>query len=289
MDRDEAAGRTLRLVRTALKGRRVTASSGASKYSSKIIKAGALLADTKLLLEGWDENTDVGANLSRFRQKNVFGKASRSRVGDILAIFRQRYLNEPDLLGALVALAKGRMSSASLDRILYLQATRSDLLLRDVVAEVLLPKTGRPDPLVRSLDVEAWLAAKVSEGKTERPWSPAVQRRVAQGLLATLRDFGVLEGVVRKRIGSVYLPTDAFAFVAFQLAQDEPSGERLLDHPEWRLFLLQDGIVERFFLEAHQERRLQYHAAGRVVRIDFPAATLTEYARVLVERARLAA
>ncbi len=267
----------------------MTVASSHARYSTKIIKAGALLADTKLLLNEWDRNADVGANLTRFRQENLFGKASRSRIEDMLAVFRQRYLNEPDLLGALVTLAKGQMSSASLDRVLYLQATRSDPLLRDVVTEVLRPRAGWPDPHVRASDVEAWLAAQVSEGKTERPWSPPVQRRMAQGLLATLRDFGVLEGAVRKRIASVYLPIDAFAFIAFQLAQNEPSGERLLGHPEWRLFLLPDRAVERFFLEAHQERLLQYHAAGRVVRIDFPAATLTEYARVLVERARLAA
>jgi hypothetical protein len=31
-------------------------------------------------------------NLERLRRENVLGKASRSRVEDVLAIFRQRYL-----------------------------------------------------------------------------------------------------------------------------------------------------------------------------------------------------
>ncbi len=44
------------------------------KYSSKIIKARALLPDTKLLLENWDEDADVPANLDRIRQENIFGK-----------------------------------------------------------------------------------------------------------------------------------------------------------------------------------------------------------------------
>ena len=61
-------------------------------YRSKIIKAGALLADTKTLLAHWDETRSVSENLDRFRRENIFGKASRSRVEDILAIFRQRYL-----------------------------------------------------------------------------------------------------------------------------------------------------------------------------------------------------
>jgi hypothetical protein len=62
-------------------------------YKSKIIKAGALLADTKTLLAHWDETCPAAVNLERFRRENIFGKASRSRVEDILAIFRQRYFS----------------------------------------------------------------------------------------------------------------------------------------------------------------------------------------------------
>jgi hypothetical protein len=57
----------------------------ARRYSSKIIKAGALLADTKTLLAHWDSMATVQANLIRVRRENDFAKASRSRVEDILA------------------------------------------------------------------------------------------------------------------------------------------------------------------------------------------------------------
>ena len=63
-------------------------------YSSRIIKAGALIGDTKVLLSHWDVTVSVVENIRRVRQDNVFGKATRSRVKDILAIFRQRYLAE---------------------------------------------------------------------------------------------------------------------------------------------------------------------------------------------------
>src|SRR5205809_4916349 len=66
--------------------------ANAAPYTSKIIRAGALLPDTKLLLAHWNLSDDVEANLRRIRQENLFGKASRSRVAEILAIFKQRYL-----------------------------------------------------------------------------------------------------------------------------------------------------------------------------------------------------
>src|SRR3954470_13447282 len=79
-----------------------------SPYSSKIIKAGALIGDTKTLLSHWDATASVAENVDRVQRENVFGKASRSRVEDILAIFRQRYLAEESVTKALVALVRGK-------------------------------------------------------------------------------------------------------------------------------------------------------------------------------------
>ena len=109
---------------------------GNKRYSSKFIKAGALLPDTKLLLETWDTQTDVENNVQRVREENLLGKSSRSRVEDVLRVLRQRYLQDPELLGALVALVNGGMPAESLDRILYFQATRSVPLLHDLDTEV---------------------------------------------------------------------------------------------------------------------------------------------------------
>lgn len=254
-----------------------------ARYSSKIIKAGALLPDTKLLLENWDENADVETNVERIKQDNLLGKASRSRVEDILLVFRQRYLQNPEVLRALVALVKGGMPAESLDCVLYFQAVRSDPLLHDLVTEVLADWSTRSDREVRPWEVQNWVEEQVEAGRTERPWSFEVQRRVVQGLLATLRDFGILEGSVKKRIAYVYLPLDAFAFIAFQLSRDGRSGERLVRDPEWRLFFLPEGTAERFFLEAHQEGLLEYYAAGRVVRVDFPTEDLEEYGIFLTQ------
>ena len=56
------------------------------RYSSKIIKAGAFLADTKTLLSHRNTEASVNENIKRIRNENLFGKGSRSRVDDIVAI-----------------------------------------------------------------------------------------------------------------------------------------------------------------------------------------------------------
>ena len=112
-------------------------------YTSRIIKAGALLADTKMLFAHWDESESVQQNLDRIQRENVFGKATRCRIEDVLAIFRQRYLREPSVLKALVRLCRAHRPPPGIERILYFHACQADTLLHDVVTEVIYDLSER--------------------------------------------------------------------------------------------------------------------------------------------------
>lgn len=253
-------------------------------YSSKIIKAGALIGDTKTLLSHWDVDASVSENIKRLQRENVFGKASRSRVEDILAIFRQRYLIEESVTRALVILSLGKFATAGLDRLLYFHSARADQLLHDVVTEAFVPMLDQGLVDIGVHDLQRLLVEWVEQGKTARSWSEITILRAAQELLATLRDFGVLQGAAKKRIVPAFLPVEAFAYVAFYLRQHQPSGVKLIGLPDWKLFFLNREGVERFLFEAHQRGLLEYHVAGSVTRLTFPVRTLEEYANVLSQR-----
>lgn len=259
--------------------------ANAAPYSSKIIRAGALLPDTKLLLAHWDLATDVQANVRRIQQENLFGKASRSRVAEMMAIFKQRYLDDPQVLAALVTLVQADKPATMLHPLLYFLTVQADPLLNAVVAEVLAPLAGRGQPEITTADIEQWLREQAASGKTQGAWSAETTTRTAQGILATLRDFGLLQGQMKKRLASLYLPVTSFAFIAFLLSRTQRSGDRLLHDPAWQVFFLSEQAVEHFFFEAHQEQLLEYHAADRVIRIEFPVPTLEEYAHALARRA----
>lgn len=251
------------------------------RYTSRIIKASALIADTRVLLQAWDFAKSVEDNLSSARERNIFAKAARSRAEDILRIFRQRYFDDPEV-GEMLAVVAGRPGWARvLERLLYFYSARNDRLLYDVVTEFLAPRQeiGHLDTPTAELrrQVQNW----VDEGKTTSRWSAETIEHVNWSLLATLRDFGVLEGRTHKRISVPAVPIEAFVLLACALARDGANGEGLVRHPDWRLFFLQQLGVERLLLEAHQRHLLEYHAAGRVTRITLPAGSLAEVARAL--------
>lgn len=273
--------RTSTMVRNSLNPEKRLPSA---PYSSKIIKAGALVGDTKTLLSHWDVRASVAENVKRVQRENVFGKASRSRVEDIVAIFRQRYLTEESVTRALVVLVRGKFPTAALERLLYFHSARADKTLHDAVTEILVPMQARGLVDINLKDFERSLAKWVKEGKTTGHWSEATITRISQGLLSTLRDFGVLQGAVNKRIAPAYLPVESFAYIMFFFKQHQASGAKLIELQDWKLFFLQREAVERFLFEAHQRDLLEYHVAGSVTRLTFPADTLEEYARVLAQR-----
>jgi hypothetical protein len=83
----------------------------------------------------------------------------------------------------------------------------------------------------------------------------------------------------------VYLPIESFAYIACALHQEGASGPPLVQHRDWQLFLLSPPLVEQMFLEADRRGLLRFQAAGKIVRIDFPATSFGEMADVVVARA----
>jgi hypothetical protein len=94
----------------------------------------------------------------------------------------------------------------------YYEAARADSLLGAFAAEALFAwhQAGRSEVTVA--DSVAWL---VADGRTPA-WTPPTRTRVGQGLLSALRDFGILEGAVRKRIAPPRLSMRGFAYVALR-------------------------------------------------------------------------
>jgi hypothetical protein len=262
--------RTHGLVETELK-------ATAWPYTSRLQKGGALLEDMRQLVRHWSEDP-ASAQRDAGIRSNILNKETRNRLNDVYQrAFLPRFVNgpTPNAWRLVRALEDANASAAVLRPVYYWITAAAEPLLGDFCREVLYPRqtdarAGVDTPLVLS-----WLNDKGC------PWSPDVATRVARGLLAALRDFGILQGRVRKRLADPSPPLRSFAYIAFCLRLHGTTSRELLVHRDWQLFLLSPEDVERLFLHSHQERLLDYHAAGSVIQIHFPADSVEEYARVV--------
>lgn len=255
-------------------------------YNTRLLKGGALLDDMRMLVRNWsDEATATqGATII---EADLLGKRSRARAAVTCdKVFRPRYVDGDPPTGwrILRELEDRSLPVETVRPVYYWITARSNRLLYDYVVEEILPRSKSHDPLVRPEEVAVWISDRFA--KYKRTLSATVTRRLAQGVLSTLRDFGILEGAVKKRIAPAYIPVEAFAYLAFAIHAQGASGHSLVNHPDWALFLFTSATVEHQFLEADRHDLLTYQAAGKIVRVEFLARSYGEMADVVAARAR---
>lgn len=236
------------------------------EVTTRIIKGGALLDDSRRFVDSWDDSRPLGDNLQTFRSQNLLGKRSRSRTEATLTILRQRFVEPgPEVLSALKSLT---MRSDAFRAACYYEAARSDDLLAYTAGGILYGLRGRGWVKVTVNDVERALV-HAPPAPQVKEWADSTRRRVVHGLLSALRDFEVLEGCVTKHLARPHLSFTGFAYILGRLRTNILSSHEIMTSPVWRWWLLEDRQVRGLFLEADRASLLRFSEAGTTVRIDW--------------------
>lgn len=255
-------------------------------YTTRLQKAGAAIDDSRLLVRAWSDALKEDQIIQELVSENILGKTSRMRTKDVIRrVFIPRFVSgEPkNAWRYLQVLEKAGTDSETINALLYYHTAKSEGILYDFVVQEVFPRfmVGHSDIGVE--DVVKFISEAVLEEKKE-VWSDTVSLKVARGMLAALRDFGILEGKAKKQIKTTYLSPAAFAIIAFLIHTKTKSGEKIINSDDWKLYLLSPEVVERKLLEAHQLDFLAYKAAGNIKRIDFSYKSVEEMAHELAGR-----
>lgn len=243
-------------------------------FTSNIQKGGALLDDARRVVEVWDLEQDATWNLTRIAEENLLAKPTRARGEDVLLRILGPRLVEPgpqviEALKQLLQWPRGFHDAY------YFEATRDDALLAAFAEGPLFEwwEEGRVGVNVDA--VSNWLAELAERGQTP-PWTDTIRIKVARGLLAALRDFGILTGAVRKEFAPPSLSIAGFGYTAFRLHENGASSRALVASSVWRRWLLDGDRVTELFHEADRQGVLRYSVAGSAVRVDWLQETLPE-------------
>lgn len=246
-------------------------------YTSRLLKGGAALEDTRRVVELWDVTTDPETNLDRISKENQLGKTSRSRLDDVLnRVIRPRFVAPgPHIIPAMKGLLADHRAFVEAA---YFEASRSDDLLA-VFAEGPLWEWWNEGRIGVTVNETAnWLEMVAREGKAPN-WTASVRTRTAQGLLSTLRDFGVLRGTTRsprKEFVPPAMSPRGFSYVAWREHERGSSSRALVYGSVWHRWLLDTPAVLSLFDQAARLGVLRFSSAGSMVRVDWLSASLAE-------------
>lgn len=242
--------------------------------TSNIQKGGALLDDCRRAVEEWDPDRTVEENLARIADENLLAKPSRTRTDDVLlrVIGPRLVAPGPHVIPALKGLLR---NGRAFTEACYYEAARDDALLAAFVEGPLWSWWRAGSTSVRIEDVGDWLTAMGRQGCAPL-WSDSVRTKAARGILAALRDFGILRGRTYKEITPPSMSPRGFAYVAWREHEQGASSRALTASLIWRRWLLESDQVLDLFGQIARLGVLRFSSAGSAVRIDWLARSLAE-------------
>lgn len=253
-------------------------------YTANMQKGGAMVAESLALLREWEPGTNSQDFAERVVRENLIGKTSRNRVRDFLSrIFFRRY--PPPVADLLHQLIVAGIPERDLHLLMLYQTALADDLLYDFITQHLFQLLEHGRVYLDTADAVDFIKGLIQQGQIDPPWSDQIITKTGRGLLAACRDFGLLEGRQRKQFAFVSLSQTVFLYVAYSLHDRGVGTSQILGHPDWKLFLLDEREVERYFLIAHQSGSLNYEAAGGIRRIDWTWHDLRTCVRRIAEGA----
>ena len=161
---------------------------------------------------------------------------------------------------------------------------------------------SRTDPVVHEFFAE-WLFREHAEGVhrlttaaavgfltewvmshlgVERQWSPANLQRSAASLLKMGVDFSLLKGSRFKEFSTYHLPEQSLMYLLHAMMDQLGNAGKVLESPDWHMFLMTRQEVEAELYRLHQFRKLHFESAGSLAQLQLPCASAIEYVRRLV-------
>lgn len=251
--------------------------SRANVVSSFTVIKGALIQETYTVFRAWDTTVSKADNLHRMRDDNWIGATSANWSRDVAKVLNRRF-DPGGRDRPLVSLAKAGAGSELWRPALLWHMTRDKFLVRDFFVGWLFPRYAEGTFKLRTEDVLPCLADLHNRGvEVAEAWSGHTTARVAAGLLRMAVDFGLMTGSIVREFASYHLSDEALLYVAHAMAEGEPNARRLVEAPDWRMFLMDPGDVEREVLRLHQFRLLDNQVAGSLAQLSLPYPSLEAY------------
>ena len=246
--------------------------------SSRSVIKGSLVDESYAVLATWETSQSMRWNLSRMMESNPVGASSTGWLTEIYKVLHRRF----DPSGrdkSLADLAKAGCSLEVWKPILLWHMTRDEFLVRDFLLNWLFPQFSDGALVLRTEDLQPYLADLQKRRIIQEPWKETTVKRVASGLLRIGVDFGLLEGKTVRRFQSYHLPEASFLYLLHAMARQQPNAREMVHSPEWRMYLMDPEDVERELFRLHQFKKLHYEVAGSMAQLTLPSGSLEEYVK----------
>lgn len=253
---------------------RVPGLASGALYFSRLSARSALYTDLRLLLDDREKVLASDAYRSLVIEENCLSRGSVSARQKLWKELHARYrLDAADPL--FVAFwNEWRLSESEPERSLttYVLFALNDRLVADLGTEWLFPLLRRAPAELCVGDVRAFLWRAARRHPEVARWSEKTTAAVAQKYCASVRDFGLAKGIVRKVTVRPALYGSPVRLLVRALRMVGTPPLALVQAPIFRLLGVDTPAVVDALGELNRMGALRFRMQGDVVELDFPEA-----------------
>lgn len=248
----------------------------------RLVRKGPIIEETYAALRNWNMGLSVRDNLANVHSSNMVGAKNEGWLKEIVATLSSIFETEKDV-EPLAILAKGRMGIAKWKPCYLWHLGQVDEIYYRFATEWLHQRFVRSVPEIRTGDVAPFIR-QITEGRMAggKSLSDHSVIRSSRDVLRCASAFGLLAGGAVRRFVPYVLPEESFLFILHAVAECTPNPQKIIESPDWRLFLMSPRDVEREIFRLHQYQSLGYEVAGSIAVLSLPCASAREYAERLL-------
>jgi len=267
-------------AKTCLLAMRKTIDRPDSVYTSRNSSKGALLTESEMLFDYLAKNRSLDSARHAIVQDNFFAKRTyqtRKRCWEILL---SRYFpqkgNRLDV-HPIVTLFQTQASEIMKRGVLYYHFMISDLFSYEVTVHLVYSMFTQGLTNIAPRNVHEFLESRGELHPEIKRWSPQTRSSLVSHYLSAIRDFGILEGKVVKRIHRPIIEEDLLLYMVTYLRDCGKSPLAIIACEDFKLFLLSQKEVEARLAEAQLRGRIHFRKSGHIVSLEFPWRSNLEY------------
>jgi hypothetical protein len=242
----------------------------AHRYLARLAGATAMWVEMQTLLAHGIAGKSKTELQSLVVEGNILAKRTRANRLEVWKKLSARYLLDPEHPAFRAFLENFYLETSTSQRglLAYLLFAANDALVRRIGVEWLSPRFSKSGSVLKTEDLEAFVVRLGTEQPSVAQWSVTTRRRVLQHYLGAVRDFGLAQGKMQKRVLRPHVGSRPTVF-AIRLAALQGLKPREVVQSEWfRLLGLDLNSTLTKLYQLNAEGLARFRVQGDVIELS---------------------
>ena len=208
-------------------------------YNTDINRARSLINETKIIFKEINNKSTIEEIKKLIIDENILTiRASSTRQAAFRSIKKRFFPNNKIDIAIYRFINSSKISKDAKNFLIYYKTAKSDELIYDLTVKKLYNKLKLNESTINTKEILSFFDENVEDHSEISKWSINTKIRLARHYLSIMKDFKFLKGSRVKIILKPQIPLETILYIVFFLKENGILPENILNHDDFKLFLL---------------------------------------------------